>query len=96
MYFGLQLSHFIFSATEQLPIALHGKETSLQQAVQASRLTIGFLARQQDDNSFNTFYSRIFGASDGLTNQLILPRLRRPPRRKDSASSAHVFETPQA
>ena len=96
MYFGLQLSHFIFSATEQLSIALQGKETSLQQAVQASRLTIGFLARQRDDNLFNTFYSRILGASDGLTNQPILPRLRRPPRRRDSASSAHVFETPQA
>ena len=82
VYFGLQLSHFIFSATEKLSIAVQGKETSLQQAVQASRLTIGFLARQRDDNSFNTFYSRILGASDGLTNQPILPRLREATKTK--------------
>jgi len=79
-YFGLQLSHLIFSATEQLSITLQGKTTSLQQAVEASRLTIGFLARQRDDSLNDTFYLTIVEALDGLTSHSTLPRLRRPTR----------------
>ena len=79
MYFGLQLSCFIFSATEQLSITLQGKETSLQQVLQTLRLTNGFLARQRDDNSLNSFYSRILEALDDLTNQPILPQFKRLP-----------------
>ena len=43
-----------------------------------------------------TFYARVSKTSDGLTNQPVLPCLRRPPRRRDSDSAVHIFETPKA
>jgi len=42
-YFGLQLSHVIFSATEQLSITLQGK-TTLRQALS---ITISFFSKAE-------------------------------------------------
>ena len=42
-FFGLKLSHLIFSAIKQLPISLQGKNTSMQEAVFAADLAIKFL-----------------------------------------------------
>ena len=49
-YFGLKVSH-IFLATEQLSITLQGKDTTTQDAVQASKLAASFLERQRCDDA---------------------------------------------
>ena len=46
-YFGLQLSHLIFSATEQLSLTLQGQNTTIQEAVGSARLTVNFLEQQK-------------------------------------------------
>ena len=56
-YFELKLSHLIFSGTEQLSIALQGKDTTVQEAVAAAELTVNFLERLRLDSSFDEFYS---------------------------------------
>ena len=45
-FFGLKLSHLIFSATEQLSITLQGRNTTMQEAVDSANLTIRFLQSQ--------------------------------------------------
>ena len=42
-YFGLKLSHLVFSATEQLSLTLQGRDTTIQEAVQASKLAVHFI-----------------------------------------------------
>ena len=56
-YFGLKLSYRIFSATEQLSITLQGVNTTIQEAVQASKLALSFLQRLRSDDAFESFYS---------------------------------------
>ena len=36
--FGLKLSHLVFAATEQLSLTIQGKDTTIAEAVQASKL----------------------------------------------------------
>lgn len=55
-YFGLKLSHFVFSVTEQLSITLQGKTTTLQKAKHTSQLTENYLRRQRSDTAFEAFY----------------------------------------
>ena len=95
-YFGLQLSHLIFSATEQLSITLQGKETSLQQAVEASKLTLHYVERQRSDSAYDLLYSSVVSTSSGLTSQPTLPRQRKCPKKIDSTSIAHMFENPKS
>lgn len=46
-FFGLMLSHLIFSATEQLSITLQAMNTTMQDVVECSKLAISFLERQR-------------------------------------------------
>ena len=42
-FFGLHLSHLIFSATEQTSRSLQGQDTSVQEAVSVAKLPIAFI-----------------------------------------------------
>ena len=55
-YYALKLSRLAFSATEQLSLTLQGKYTTMQEAVQASKLAVNFLKRQRTDDAFDAFY----------------------------------------
>ena len=85
-YFGLELSSLVFSATEQLSITLQGKDTSLQQAVQAAKLAIAYMERQRSDAAYDSFYSHVLAKLERLTDQPTLPRQRRLPKWINSSS----------
>ena len=44
-FFGLKMSHLIFSGTEQLCLTLQGKDTTIQEATVAAELAIQYLTR---------------------------------------------------
>ena len=92
-YFGLKLSHFVFSVTEQLSITLQGKTTTLQEAKHASQLSEKYLRRQRSDTAFEAFYESVCKESQELTGEPVLPRQRKLPKRLDSSSSSHQFES---
>lgn len=96
MFFGLHLSHLVFSATEQLSLSLQGKDITMQDAIQASNLTIKYLERQRSDEAFDHFYDHLVEISKELTSEPSLPRYARRPRRIDDGEPAHQFETPKA
>lgn len=96
-YFGLQLSHLIFSATEQLSLTLQGQNTTIQEAVGSARLTVNFLEQQRKDEKFDRFYTRVTEESKELTSEPVLPRFKRMPRRYDQGSHPpHRFEDPKS
>ena len=90
------ISHLVFSATEQLSLSLQGKDTTMQDAIQASNLAITYLERQRSDEAFNRFYDHLVEISKELTSEPSLPRYARRPRRIDDGEPAHQFETSKA
>ena len=90
-FFGLKLSYLIFSVTEQLSLTLQGKDTTIQEGVQAATLTMDFLQEQRTDDRYDAFYTTVLADSKDLTSEPVLPRQRRPPRKIDSNSASHVF-----
>ena len=73
-YYGLCLSHLIFSGAEQLSLSLQGEDTSIQEGVQASKLALKYFERQRKDDAFDKFYKRICEDSAKLTMEPTLPR----------------------
>ena len=57
IYFGLKLSHLLFSGAEQLSLTLQGKDKTIQEATMAAELTVQYLQRQRCGGSFDQFYS---------------------------------------
>ena len=54
-FFGLKLSHLIFSGTEQFSLTLQGKDTTIQEGTMAAEATIQYLRRLRTDSAFSTF-----------------------------------------
>ena len=94
-YFGLKLSYLLFSGTEQTSTNLQGKNTSIQEALSYAELTTSYLRRLRGDEAFKEFYETVVKESEEYTEEPILPRYKRPPRRLDAASAPHRFSSPE-
>lgn len=79
--FGLKLCYMVFSSTEQLSRTLQGKDTTIQEAKGAALLAESHLKRQRTDDVFNTFHEAIEKEAQDLTEEPVLPRRRKVPRR---------------
>lgn len=91
-FFGLKLSHLVFSATEQVSITLQCKNTTIQEALSAAAMAESSLQRQRKDNSFEMFYSSVVSqANEYNISDPVLPRYRRPPKRIDDDAPPHHF-----
>lgn len=82
----------MFSATEQLSITLQGINTTIQEAVQASKLALNYFERQRKEERFEVFYDLV---SKDFTDEPALPRYRKRPKRIDVGEATHRFETPK-
>ena len=54
-YFGLKLSHLVFSVTEQTSIALQGKSTTVQGALTTASMAKSYLVRQWDSKAYQSY-----------------------------------------
>ena len=79
-YFGLKLSYLLFSAIEQLLVKLQGRNTSIQEAVNAANLAVNHLVRLRNEEHFDRFYTRVVEDSKDLTTDPAIPRFKQPPR----------------
>ena len=93
--FGLHLCQSVFAPTEQLSCVLQGKDTTIQEAREAAITTEMYLRRQRTDASFDRFYGEVVAESVTLTEEPVLPRRRKLPRRIDDGSSNYQFESPK-
>lgn len=95
-FFGLKLSHLLFSAGEQLSISIQGVMTSMQDVQRAALQTKTFYQSQQNENSFDIFYQSVEGESSELMEKPCLPRYKHVPKRIDEGrSESHRFEAPK-
>lgn len=88
-FFGLKLCMVIFAPTEQLSRTLQSKDITVQEARQAALVTEKFLRRQRTDSIFEDFYKVIVKESQNLTEEPVLPRKRKLPRRIDDGAASH-------
>ena len=93
-FFGLKLSHLIFSASEQFSTNLQGKDT-IQDATHGAELLVSHLKSLRSDYKFTKFYDDVLEESAELTEEPILPRYRKRPRRYDDGSHPHSYEIPK-
>ena len=94
-FFGLHLSHLIFSATEQTSRSLQSQDTSMQEVLCAVNLAKAFIKRQRKDTAYQSFYSSVVLKAKKYTDDPVLPRYRRPPRHLDDGSAPHSFASPK-
>ena len=84
-----QLSFFVFSGTEQLSITLLFKGKILLCKKQSKHQNFICGGKGQ------TLYMKSVMRSQNLTEEPVLPRQRKLPRRLDSGTSSHEFESPK-
>ena len=94
-FFGLRLGFLVFSATEQLSVTLQGKNTTIQEAIEAAVLTERHLRTLRNETEFNGFYKNIVDAAQTLTEVPVLPRQRKLSKLVDRGSEPHQYTTPE-
>ena len=94
-FFSLKLSYLVFAAAEQFSINLQAKDTTVDEGVKGAHLLKLHLSSLRSEEKFTTFYSDIVKSSGGLTDEPILPRYRRAPRRMDDGAQPHRFTCPK-
>ena len=94
-FFGLKLGYLVFRVTERLSCTLQGKDTTIQEAIQAAKLTESYLQRLRSDENFSKFYQQVVQASQDLTDEPVLPRTRKIPRHINDGADPHQHHTPE-
>ena len=94
-FFGLHISHLIFSATERTSRSLQAQDTSVQEALSAAKLAIACIKRQRNDATYQMFYSSVVLQAKKYTDDPVLPCYKRPPRHLDDGSAPHIFTSSQ-
>ena len=85
----------IFSAAEQVSINIQVKDITIQEAVHGAQLLKTHLGSMRNETKFDSFYSEVISDSADLTEEPILPRQRKRPRRLDDGATPHRYETPK-
>ena len=94
-YFGLKLSHLVFGATEQLSSTLQYYDINALEVFLAVSAASTFLKRQRSDSAFDKFYENTVKVADHLTQEPVLPRRRKTPKRfENEAQESESHSSP--
>ncbi|XP_003389518.1 PREDICTED: zinc finger MYM-type protein 1-like [Amphimedon queenslandica] len=94
-FFGIKLSYLLFGATEQTSVTLQAKDIGAEDALSSITAAASFLNRQRNESAFHLFYQCVVWEAKEFTDDPVLPRPRKVPKRYDDGSSIHVFENPE-
>ena len=94
-FFSLKLAHLVFSAAEQFSTNLQAKDTTVAEGTRGARLLRAHYTSMRSEAAFSAFYQDVLKASSGLTDEPILPRPRRLPRRFDEGARPHHYTSPE-
>ena len=67
----------------------------MQETLSAVNIALAFIKRQRKDTAYQSFYSLVVLKAKKYTDDPVLPRYRRPPRRLDVRSAPHSFAPPE-
>ena len=95
IFFGLKLSHLIFSASEQFSTNLQAKDPTIYEATHGAELLVSHYKSLRIESKFDRFYDDILEQSSGLTEEPSLPRYRKMPRRLDEGEQPHCYQGPK-
>ena len=92
-YFGLRLSYTVFGAAEQLSRIIQAKPISIQDAVKAAHTTKVSYEGMRKEEVYSQFYDQVVEDATGKTEEPVLPRCRRAPKRLDGGAAPAQFGT---
>ena len=95
VFFGLKLAHLIFSASEQFSTNLQAKDNLVFDAIRGAELLISHFKSLSDESNFDRSYEDILQKSEGVTDEPILPRYRKRPKRVDDGVQPHCYKSPK-
>ena len=67
----------------------------MQETLSAVNIALAFIKRQRKDTAYQSFYSLVVLKAKKYTDDPVLLRYRRPPRRLDVRSAPHSFAPPE-
>ena len=88
-FFGIKLLYLVFSATEQTSINLPKRYL----CIISSEVAMNHLKRMRNDESFRQFYTLTVEEAKDCTEEPLLPRYRRPPKKIDDGEMPHSFKS---
>ncbi len=91
----MKLSFVVFSAAEQLSINLQAKDTTVGEGLKGAHLLQAHVSILRSDSKFSAFYEDVLQSSQELTDEPVLPRYRKIPKRLDDGSQPHRFTSPE-
>ena len=92
-YFGLQFAYLLFAPAEQFSTNVQAVDITVQEAVRGTRLLVPHLISLRTETMFNRFYDQTLKGSQPLTKEPKLSRNPKLPKRLDSGSSAHQYQS---
>ena len=89
--FGLELSHLLFSASEQVSLTLQTKNIALHDALSAVDAAKKFFKRTRSDETFDKFYDNLVStARKHSIDEPELPRQKQCPVHYENSSNTHT------
>ena len=93
--FSLKLAYLVFSAAEQFSTNLQAKDTTVAEGTRGALLLRSHYSSLRSEAAFTTFYQAVLESSRGVTDEPVLPRYRRVPRRMDEGAQPHRYTSPE-
>lgn len=100
IFFGIKISHIVFSLTETLSCTLQNKTQTVAGAQESVSVVLKVLESKRSDEEFNHIWEEI---EDDIAKMELLkpevPRKRKPPKKleyKESPEDGHIYESPKA
>ena len=95
-YWGLKLSHIVFSTAEELSRSLQSKDISVQEAQLACKSVRQYYQKlRQDEQEFEHIYNETVREAAALDIEPTLPRYRKRPKKLDDGQDPHKFDSPK-
>ena len=94
-FFSLKLAYLVFSAAEQVCTNLQAKETTVSEGTRGALFLRSRYASLQSEAAFAAFYHNVLKSASGLTDEPVLPRYRRIPKKIDKDAMPHCHTSPE-
>ena len=95
IFFSSKLAFLIFSSSEQFSTNLQAKDTTVSEGVRGARLLVAHYSSLRTDEAFASFYQGVLESSSGLTEEPVLPRYWKTPKRFEEGTQPHQYSSPK-
>ena len=91
-FFSLKLAYLVYTPAEQFSLNLQARDTIACEALRGACLLSSHYSLFRNEAAFTSFYANVLKLSSGLTNEPVLPRYRKVPKRLEGAQP-HQFSS---